>query len=609
VFCRLLDAEKGGYLRLAPTGAYTVSRRYRGHTNVLETTFTFDGGQVRVTDLMPIYRRRSGHQGHDVGTAHRILRRIEALGGAADLALSFRPTFDYARAVTTVTGVGGQGALARAGDHYLALGCADVALEPDGRGGLSGHLRLPPGEPRWVTLTYAETPDAARAALAPADGERALARTLRYWERWAAECACAGPYRDQVLRSALTLKLLTFEPTGAVVAAPTTSLPEQIGGPRNWDYRFTWLRDSSLILYALMSVGHQEEAHDFIQWLKRTVQRDPSAALQIMYTIDGQRDLPELTLNALDGYCGSRPVRVGNAAAGQRQLDIYGEVLNAAAVHYLGDVERDPASGQASRPRRPPPRSTWTLLRRLVEQAAAHWQQPDNGIWEVRGGPQPFLYSRLLCWAALDSGVRLASAFALPAPLARWQRTRDAIRAAVLDQGFNTHLGAFTQAFGTTALDASALAIPRIGFLPATDPRVQSTVERIRTDLTRNGLVYRYRTADGLAGDEATFAMCTFWLVDSLALGGRLDDAHQLFEHTVGFANDVGLLAEEIDPATGALLGNFPQGFTHLALIRSAVNLAKATEHGPEHTAHTEAERLGPARRAVQRAPARPPAG
>jgi alpha,alpha-trehalase len=430
-----------------------------------------------------------------------------------------------------------------------------------------GTVPVRAGEQRWVVL--AEGAEAAGDA-GPARWADQLRTTIDYWERWAGRCVYRGPYREAVLRSALVLKLLTYEPTGAIVAAPTTSLPEAIGGERNWDYRYAWLRDSALILDALMKLGYDEEATDFMRWLEHTVGSDPTRRPQIMYRITGERELRETTLD-LAGYRSSRPVRVGNAAVDQTQLDVYGEVLSAGYLHY-GNAAQDPAT---HRPRRPAPEA-WAVLHGLAEQAAQRWTEPGNGIWEVRGGLQHFLYGKLMCWAALDRGVRLAREHDLPAPLDAWQQTRDHIRQTILDQGYDAELGAFTQALGSDVLDASALVIPTVGFLPATDERVRSTIDAIRRELTHDGLVYRYRTQDGLAGDEGTFTLCTLWLVGALARAGRADDARAHFERVLSYANDVGLLAEEIDPATGEQLGNFPQGFSHLALIGAAINLAEA---------------------------------
>jgi alpha,alpha-trehalase len=590
VLCRLLDANRGGYLRTAPTGSFSPERRYRGPTNVLETVFSLNGGRVRATDLMPIHQRTADHQGYDVGTSHRLLRQIECLEGEVQIEVHFKPTFDYARGRTVLDVRAGAGAIARADGRYLTLACAEVDLVADGQGGVVGRFPMRTGEQRWVVLTHADDPDRAEEALLPARCDEQLARTLRYWEAWADKCTYRGPYRDQVLRSALVLKLLIYEPTGAVVAAPTTSLPENLGGERNWDYRYTWLRDSSLIMYALLTIGYEQEAADFIHWLEQTVGSDPTHRPQIMYGIDGRPKLPEQILDHLEGYRGSRPVRIGNAAADQRQLDIFGEVLRAAALHYRHGGARSTV---------PPSDDVWNLLRDLAEQAAEHWNEAGSGMWEVRGSAQPFLYGKLMCWAALDAGLGIADEHGLEAPLDHWRDTRDQIRQAILEKGYDAHLAAFTQAFGSSTLDAGALVIPRVGFLPPTDPRVRSTVDRIRRRLTKNGLVYRYRTSDGMAGGEGTFTLCTFWLVEALALGGRLDEAHELFEWVVGYANDLGLLAEEINPDTAEQLGNFPQGFSHMALIGAAVNLAKAAGHGPEQQAETESERADGARSAA----------
>ncbi len=591
-FCRLLDWQKGGYFSVAPAGQYRSTRGYRADSNILETTFTLTGGQARLTDLMPVYARGEDHQGYDVGATHEILRLVEASAGEVELEVRFKPSFDYARAAAELNVVE-DGAVAYSGSQSLILRCPGLAMSADGDGTLRGVLRLRSGERRWLVLTDSPGGDQNPPVLRTADPDTQLRRTLEYWMEWASHCRYRGPYRREVMRSLLALKLLTYEPTGAVVAAPTTSLPEVMGGLRNWDYRYTWLRDSALILYAMMTVGYQEEAGDFFEWLCRTEQADPQPDRQIMYTISGGRDIPETDLPGLAGYCRSRPVRVGNSAARQVQLDIYGDVLSAAYLHFCGTSRGRATVGSPSSGLRAHQLDgdTWSVLRGLVEQAAQRWQQPDNGIWEVRGGPQQFLYSRLMCWAALDRGTRLAERFAMPAPLDRWRETRDDIRRAILTKGYDPERGAFTQAFGSSVLDAAALYIPLTGFLPPTDPRVKSTVERIRHELTRDGLVYRYRANDGLPGDEATFSLCTLWLVDNLALSGQLDEAHDLFERVCGYANDVGLLSEEIDAATGELTGNFPQGFTHMAIVASAVNLAKAAGHGSEEAAENEAER------------------
>lgn len=612
VFCRLLDATKGGWCRIGPAGPFTVSRAYLGDTNVLATTFVTNHGRARLIDFMPIPQhaatrprdhvdarggdgvgkgageRRGGRQEGGAGP-HRILRLVEGLDGDLELDVEFRPTLGFAETPTRVaiTEEGAYGAT----DHESLTFAAPVPLRVDERGAAIGRGTIRAGERRWFSLTYHTLAAPSAHPAAPVDLETDLRRTLDYWERWAARCTYEGPYHDLVRRSALALKLLTFEPTGAVIAAPTTSLPEEIGGVRNWDYRFTWLRDSALILYALQAIGYHAEATDFFAWLEGLCLAGGDG-LQIMYTVDGSPHLPERDLVHLEGYRGSGPVRVGNAAAGQTQLDIYGEVLDAAHLH----VERN---GWV------PDQDSWAVLRRLADRAAARWREPDQGIWEVRGGPRHFLYSKLLCWVALDRALRIAEPEGLLGDLAHWRRTRDEIRQAILTEGYDAELGAFTQALGEPGvLDASALAVPMVGFLPPTDPRVQSTVARIRERLTADGLVYRYlpeETSDGLPGGEATFALCSFWLVDNLALGGRVAEARQLFERVAAFANDVGLMAEEIDPGSGALLGNFPQGFTHLALIRAALSLAKAVARGPEELAETPAERAGEAERAVWR--------
>jgi alpha,alpha-trehalase len=587
VFCRLLDAQRGGTFRVGPPQhSGTHSRRaYQERTNILETTFESASGTARLIDCMPVHPRTSHRRGYDVGTSRQVVRLVEGLAGELELEVVFWPTFDFARERAKLEVLPGQGVVARGGGGNLVLSCPDVEFTVDQRGAARGTLRVGAGERYWLTLGQAGDADAVRAILPTCDCQDLLNMTADYWRRWSAACTYRGPYRRQVVRSALALKLLIYEPTGAVVAAPTTSLPEEIGGIRNWDYRFSWLRDSALILYALLTVGYDDEAEDFFEWLGRTCGTDP----QIMYGIDGRRDLTEIELPHLTGYRDSRPVRIGNAAATQQQHDIYGEVLSAAYLH-LRHGRHDHATAVTA----------WPLLQALVERAAACWQSPDNGIWEVRGGPRHFLYSKLMCWVALDRGIRIAREDGLPAPLERWRQIRAEIRQAILTQGYSERVGAFTQSFGSDDLDATALAIPRVGFLPATDARFVSTIDRVRERLMRDGrYVHRYCTADGLPGGEGTFTLCSLWLVEAQALAGRQAEARELFERLVGCANDLGLFSEEVEPTTGQLLGNFPQGFTHLGVIGAAVNLAKAAHHGAEHTAETEGERAGKARRAA----------
>lgn len=576
VFCRLLDRHRGGHFRVGPAGRLAASERaYVEGTNVLATVFSTDGGSFRLTDLMPVERLNRAHEGEDIGSHYRVLRLVEGLSGEAEVEVSFRPTFDYARAESSFQLCEG-GVVARHGREALALSCPSEFKE-DPAGGVTARFRVAAGQRVWVALNYVERADPAACSIPEVDADRELQQTLDYWREWSGTCTYKGPYESLVKRSALVLKLLTYEPTGALVAAPTTSLPEEVGGVRNWDYRFTWLRDSALILYALQLAGYHEEATDFFGWLDRLC-IPCGNELQIMYRIDGGSHLPEHTLDHLEGYRGSRPVRVGNGAHGQKQLDIYGEVLDAAHLYH-------------ERMRRPVRPELWEALRYMADQAAARWKETDQGIWEVRGGPRHFLYSKLLCWVALDRAVRLASRGSLEGDAGLWARTREEIRRAILKEGYDERVGAFTQAFGSPALDACALVIPQVGFLPATDPRVLSTVERIKERLTSHGLVYRYLTDDGLPGGEATFALCSFWLVDCLAQAGRVGEARELFERVSSYANGLGLLAEEIDPASGELLGNYPQGFTHLGLIRSALHIAKAEALGPEERAENQVER------------------
>lgn len=559
VFCRLLDANKGGFFEIGPVANFEVTRSYVPTTNILTTTFTTDTGKFRLTDFMPVEPVTRTHRGEDIVSRYQIVRLIEGITGDVEVELEFKPTFDYARAETTLESCRG-GVIARAGKEALALYCSQNFDCADAKVTKSFVVRE--RERHWVTLSYYQDTTRQRIYLPSIDANAALETTARYWRDWWQTCRYDGPYSPLVHRSALVLKLLTFEPSGALIAAPTTSLPETIGGVRNWDYRFAWLRDSALIIYALQLLGYRDEATDFFNWLERLCiaeRKEP----HIMYQIDGGSDLEEQTLDHLAGYRDSRPVRIGNAAFQQKQLDVYGHVLDAALLYQ-------------ERLRAPLPENWWNEVCFMANETVRHWRAPDNGIWEFRGGKKHFLYSKLLCWVALDRAIRLALGSGFPAKIDSWVSSRNEIRKAILTVGFDVEVGAFTQAFGEKHLDASALVIPLCGFLPASDPRVLSTVQRIQEKLTSKGMVYRYLSEDGLPGHEGTFALCSFWLVDNLALQGRIEEARELFERIASYANDLGLLAEEINPETGELLGNFPQGFTHLGLIRAALHIAEA---------------------------------
>jgi GH15 family glucan-1,4-alpha-glucosidase len=405
-----------------------------------------------------------------------------------------------------------------------------------------------------------------------------LAHTLHCWRTWLEGCAFHGPYAEWVKRSALVLKMMTYAPTGAIVAAPTTSLPEDLGGVRNWDYRYTWLRDATFTLYALNVLGFTEEAHAFTHWLRR-LSYSNGEDLQIMYGIRGERELAECELPHLNGYCGSRPVRIGNGAVGQKQMDVFGEVLD--CIHLFrrqGGFERYGEKLEGP---------LWAMMRLIVEHVCAHWQEPDRGIWEVRGGLRHFVYSKAMCWVALDRGIRAAEQLHLEADLPRWQQVRDQIRTDILMHGYNTEIGAFTQSYDSTALDASNLLLPLVGFIPADDPRMRSTVDRIMERLTdEQGFVYRYLSDDGLSGSEGTWTVCSFWLVDNLALQGRIDEARSLFEHLLTYGGRLGLFAEQFEAHKNVALGNYPQAYTHIALINSAINLQRAESCLAQH--HTD---------------------
>ena len=573
VFGALLDDGRGGRFRIAPSreGRPVESVRHKQFywpdTNVLITRFLHPDGIGEIEDYMPV-------GGAGGGPRDQLVRRVRVVRGGMPFRLECRPAFDYARIAPQLTLRPGGACFDGPG---LSLGLASsIELERDGNG-VRADFTLSQGDCATFVLRLVDPGDHGGESPGVDEAEARFRETVTYWQRWLARCTYQGRWREMVQRSALTLKLLTYAPTGAMIAAVTTSLPEAIGGVRNWDYRYTWIRDAAFTLYALMRIGFTEEAARFIDWLGARWREGKSAGespLQLMYAIDGRAHLPEQELTHLEGYRGSRPVRIGNAAHEQLQLDIYGELMDSV---YLFNKHGSEIGYDA-----------WVDLRRLVDWVAENWQREDEGVWEVRGGRRHFVYSRLMCWVALDRGLRLADKRSLPADRARWLRTRDEIYEEVMQKGWDPQRKAFVQAYGSSALDASNLLMPLVFFTAPDDPRMLSTMDAIRKPLAggglaADGLLYRYdprEAPDGLPGTEGTFNMCTFWLVEALTRAGRtnpqrLEDARLLFEQMLGYANHLGLYGEQTGPS-GEVLGNFPQAFTHLALISAAFNLDRA---------------------------------
>jgi GH15 family glucan-1,4-alpha-glucosidase len=545
-FAALLGEDANGRWRLAPTsGGHCTRRRYRGRTLVLETEWETPTGAIRVIDCMP-----------PRGVAPDLVRVVEGVRGRVSVTSELRIRFDYGHVVPWVT-IEGREVRAVAGPDALWLRASATHEEVGGE--ILSRFTLSEGERIPFALTWSPSYGKRPVAI---DGLQAVDDTERFWLDWADGINYEGPFQDAVYRSLLTLKGLTYRPSGGIVAAATTSLPETLGGSRNWDYRYCWLRDSTFTLGALIGAGLLEEARAWQQWVLRAVAGDPADA-QIMYGIDGTRRLPEYELPWLPGYEGASPVRVGNDAAGQVQGDVPGEVLGAAHVGRTAGIV--------------PIERAWELQRWLAGRLEEAWTRPDNGIWESRGERQHFVYSKVMCWVAFDSLVKGVERFGLDGPVERWRAVRDEIHADVLEKGYDASRGTFTQAYGSTALDACALLIPRVGFLPYDDERVVSTVETIRNELTEDGLVLRYRTDqsdDGLTGREGSFLICSFWMVYALWGIGRHREAEELFDRLLALRNDVGLLSEEYDTRAQRLVGNFPQAFTHLALVNCALRLS-----------------------------------
>ena len=565
VFGRLLDWEKGGHFQLAPRGVRSVSRRYVPGTNVLQTTFETDSGSVQLSDFMPVHPHSRPEQPREVGTRQQIVRILECTSGSADVVLECHPRFDYGTIVPHVELSAPNSGFAHGGCDAVSICCSAPLQEVEG--GFHIEPRLSAGEKLAAAVKYESLFSHEAQALDLAELEERLEETVRFWRQWSSACSYDGEYLEDVLRSALTIKAMTYAPSGALLAAATTSLPEVIGGERNWDYRFTWIRDATFALYALGILGYREEMEAFKDWLEwSTVGR--AADLQLMYGIGGERRLTEFDLPELEGYRGSRPVRVGNGAYSQFQLDIYGEILDSAHVYRRFGGEMD--------------EKYWQYLQRVVDFVIEHWREPDEGIWETRGGRRHFVFSKVMCWVALDRAIKAARALNLPGDVEKWRAVRAEIKADVLQKGFDSERGVFVQSYGSKALDASNLMLPLVGFIRADDPRMRATIEATERELTSpHGFVYRYLGMDdGLEGKEGTFTICTFWLADNFIALGELQKARALFGKLRGYANDLGLFSEEIDADTGAMLGNFPQAFSHLAFINTAVLLHKAEVHG-----------------------------
>jgi GH15 family glucan-1,4-alpha-glucosidase len=557
VFASLLDPERGGSWSIRPRSKWTSTQRYLPRTNILETTFRTDEGIVHVTDFMPV-----GEDGRPSGEHPEIHRQLRCTRGRVPMTVTFMPRFEYGARATRLE-------LLRAGlfatdrtDQVLTLSSAkpfDWIIE---QSTATANFELEKGEERWLVLRYDDDD------IHPVDryeSGRKLDNTAEFWQKWSSKVRYKGPFRGMVKRSALALKLLTHAETGALIAAATTSLPETIGGVRNWDYRFVWLRDAAFTLAALNNVGHYLEADKFMRFLKKVCRHEGGGHLQIMYGIDGRRDLIERQLDHLSGYQGSRPVRVGNGAVGQLQLDVYGEVMETADIWRRNHEMTE---------------GTWRVLRGLVNWVSGNWHLPDSSIWEVRGEVRQYVFSKVMSWVALDRGIQMAEELSLEGDTAAWRIARDAVHAEIMERGWSEARQSFVQSYDDSVLDAAALAIPMFRFLPWNHPRVHSTVRAVARELTTvdGELVYRYRQPDGIEGQEGAFSICTFWLAQAMAMIGDREKAERIFRRMLRHANHVGLYSEEIDPASGEFLGNFPQAFTHIALINCAAAMARLGE-------------------------------
>ncbi len=558
IFAAILDDEKGGKFGIEPHSHFESSQFYLTDTNVLQTVFQTETGTVMLTDFMPCYRRADG----TLVQFNEIHRIAECTHGEVDLKVTFQPKPEYATVGPSLD-ITKYGVVVTGGGTHVSLS-SSVPFKALGDQA-TATVKLRHGDKDSFVLRYGSD----RPLIGVINNSLSkLARTKAYWQQQAEGCVCSGSYRDYIVRSYLALHLLVYSPTGAIIAAPTTSLPEEIGGERNWDYRFTWLRDASLTLNAFSSLGHKEEAIGFMKWLLNVCDKCGPKA-QILYDIDFRDPLDERTLDHLEGYRESRPVRIGNTAYNQRQLDIFGEVLEATYNYvkiggYIGNKD-------------------WILLETFVDAACELWAEPDSGIWEVRAGPFHFVHSKVMCWVAVDRGIRLAQSLGRNEKVSYWRKAAEDIRNDILNKGWNPEKEAFTQHYDTNALDASALLIPLFGFLPVSDKRIESTIKHVVEELSWNGLLRRYRTDetdDGLKGSEGAFLWCSFWLVRNLIRLGKVEDAVELYERLLGYGNHLGLLSEMVNPVSGEALGNFPQALTHLAVIITGMELTEAIKHG-----------------------------
>ena len=561
IFAAILDDKIGGRFKISSTDDDATCRQlYWPDTNVLVTRFLSPKGVGEITDFMPLGSRETDKK------RHQLIRMVTVVRGQMSFSMLCQPAFNFARDKITLKNC--PEGICFESDKLSVRLSSTIDMQQNET---SAFCDFSLNEGQTVIFSLNEHGN-GNSVIPIADNEATakFEQTVQFWRNWLARCTYTGRWREMVHRSALTLKLLTFQPTGAIIAAPTCSLPEDMGGVRNWDYRYTWIRDAAFTIYALLRIGFTEEARAFMGWLEaRCHDLNPDGSLQIMYSIEGHRKITEETLDHLDGYRGSKPVRVGNAAHNQLQLDIYGELLDSV---YLYNKYGSPISYDL-----------WMSIRTLVQFVINNWKEPDEGIWEVRGGRRHFVYSKMMCWVAMDRAIRLAVKRSFPADIPRWRKVRDEIYNDIMEHGWSSELQSFTQSYGSDALDASNLVMPLVFFLSPTDPRMLKTLDAInrtpeRGGLVSNSLVHRYNvehTDDGIQGDEGTFNICTFWLVEALTRAGKLDQARLMFEKMLGYANHLGLYAEQTGHS-GEALGNFPQAFTHLGLISAAFNLDRS---------------------------------